>query len=646
MTMRLVVVVVLALAPAVAERRRIAFLIFGSSHQSHATSGHDVEKCDKGDKKVSEWMGASTLSQKVFLFEPLKKDADVDVFLAVDSCDPLYDAKFRSMYDPYVRGAVFLDASMTRKAKFNAAAGLADLKSYDSIVLSRPDLLWAAGPENVTSFFFPNTIAWPHRCEPDVWNKWQCVSDAIIVVPGQLADRFFNRCDEELYKRFLQSAHWSYNCAVAQKIIPGDALFWFGDIQIKVNSRGMRISEIPTPFYLPDYSAERQTKLDLSAANVKTHATFPHLSASSSDADKRVYEAARQLDRLRKEVADDLDDETQQQQRRPVLEDRPHPEDREDEESYGKNNNVSLVSTRDYSETLAARREATSSHGILFVRVPKAGSTSVRATVNRVCAAVGVTNAATGMLADNPMLVAGKAIEYKNHQPVDGYRCAQQHVHFGTWLYAAFPTMARSLLIAVVREPASWATSLYNNREGFCGRSTAERRRKHQDILELADGCELLRRGQFGYLGGGRRFFDSVHLKTPADVVDFYDAILVLDRLSESFVALLAARPHSSKEVLASTLPLCTFQYEHMNQNDDPDYVFFNETTTANYRTNHHLDVDLYNKANARLDHAITDIGPTSFATILHQFDLSCLGIEGDASSKKHHKKKHHNRVR
>jgi len=587
-----------------AEKKRIAYLIFGSSHQGRATSGHDVPICTDADRRwqssAAVWTRSASDALKTFVLEPLSEIATVDVFLAVDSCAPDYDGVFRSLYAPYEKGAVFMDAKLSRKTKFRAVTNLALLDSYDSIVLSRPDLLWSASPSNVTSFFFPppDVIAWPHRCEPEAWDKWQCVSDAIIVIPGGLVQNFFSSCDEALYIKFLQSAHWSYNCAVSEKVIADEskALFLFGDVQIKINSRGMPVREVPVPFYLPDYSQYRQEKLDLAKQNAQTHKKFRHVGGT------KFAKAILGADRSQKE----------------------------EEEAYSKE----VEEGRDYSGTLLGRR-ASLAHGIVYVRVPKTGSNSVRSTVIHVCEAGGVYDARTGLLTDNPNLVSARANEYKDREPLSGYRCAYQHVHFGTWLYAAFPSMAQSLLVSVVREPASWATSVLNNREGFCGHLATDRRKKIPTILELGEVCELARRGQYGYLGGGRRFFDSVYLRTPADVVDFYDAILVLDRLSASLVALLAARQQRSLLDGLTAFPLCTFRYETLNRNDDPEYRAFNSTINDEYNRRHANDVQVYNLANDRLDAAIEQLGQLSFTTLLNQYELSCLTQEDRAFSKR-----------
>lgn len=170
---------------------------------------------------------------------------------------------------------MFTDASVSRKGKFSLAIAalqaFASFEVYDSIIITRPDLVWAGAPRDV-SFFFPPSIAWPHPCQAEAWSAWKCVSDLVIVVPGALASTLFSTCDKSFYDDHFHSAHRSYDCATKNSDVR--AIFFCGDVKQVIDSRGKPISAIAPPFFLPDSSSHRAEKLSVIQ---NTSATFDHV---------------------------------------------------------------------------------------------------------------------------------------------------------------------------------------------------------------------------------------------------------------------------------------------------------------------------------------------------------------------------------
>ena len=258
---------------------------------------------------------------------------------------------------------------------------------------------------------------------------------------------------------------------------------------------------------------------------------------------------------------------------------------------------------------LARRAAFAPAAGLLFVRVPKTGSSTTRAVVGRLCDRFNCSR-----IADHPDDRAGLAPSYADvyraHEPPGGYRCNVRHLELGPWLLEAFPTLARSLLVSVAREPVARARSVVRNRESFCGLSFDEDTWlvTHSDgdvndadeLVVLSERCALLRDGAFRYLNVGGR------LATARAVVDYYDALLVLEDLAASLLVLLYA-PY-----FAGAAPICDFAFETLRSHPEPSRAHRtaaqNQTRDRQERLWRHdvspTDVELYDLAAQRFDRA------------------------------------------
>lgn len=255
-------------------------------------------------------------------------------------------------------------------------------------------------------------------------------------------------------------------------------------------------------------------------------------------------------------------------------------------------------------------------HGLVFIRVPKTGSTTVRQTIRSVCRALGYGNSSS-WLDDKPTITPANVELYLRQQSSEGYHCQNQHVTLGPWLFQQFPALQRSLLVSVVREPVSYATSLLDNREGFCGignQTPLERREQYGDIVGFAERarCRLRVNGQFQYLGGGQDLFGTGVLETPLDVADAYDALFVIERLAESLIALLYLRPDLPPEI-----PLCAFAFKVHNANAHAGHNATVPQVDEKYRELAYLDTELYSLAVAKLDIAVAARRRSSFADVM-----------------------------
>lgn len=199
---------------------------------------------------------------------------------------------------------------------------------------------------------------------------------------------------------------------------------------------------------------------------------------------------------------------------------------------------------------------------------------------------------------------------YKLHEPPEGYRCNYRHVHLDTRLvFDAFPTLARSLLVSVVREPTAHAWSVVRNTEHFCGFSFNETRYAvsqgatndldPDDLVALSQRCpKLLQNGAFKYLN-----FQG-QLETPEALADYYDALLVLETLQESLIVLLRASFYPD-------LDLCDLRWtpQNMNPSRTPRTAEQNRTKLRSERLwkaeTSPLDVRLYKAATKKLSRAI-----------------------------------------
>ena len=185
--------------------------------------------------------------------------------------------------------------------------------------------------------------------------------------------------------------------------------------------------------------------------------------------------------------------------------------------------------------------------GLVFVRIPKTGSTTLRPVVLRVCNALWPN----ATLVDKPNIAKRRRQKYRHRQPPQGWRCTAQHMVLGPWLFRSLPSLRSAALVSVVRDPFRRALSLLHNSEGFCShyiKKTPPSQWPAMGVGWLAKSCPLARDGQLAYLGGiyGRypHLFkgSGLDLNSPTRVAARYDALLVIERLEESLEALLAKK--------------------------------------------------------------------------------------------------------
>jgi hypothetical protein len=77
------------------------------------------------------------------------------------------------------------------------AASLLSRFRYSAVLLMNPDLvLLPQGPSLVADLVKDHTqsFKWPFKCDASDWNRWQCVGDALVSVPGDRMEAFRRHC--------------------------------------------------------------------------------------------------------------------------------------------------------------------------------------------------------------------------------------------------------------------------------------------------------------------------------------------------------------------------------------------------------------------------------------------------------------------
>ena len=257
--------------------------------------------------------------------------------------------------------------------------------------------------------------------------------------------------------------------------------------------------------------------------------------------------------------------------------------------------------------------------GVFFIRVPKTGSTTVREIVPPICEALGVQ--AGDFLTDNPQISLDHTAEYKARESVGGYHCANQHIVMFDWhWFEAFPSLRTSLLVSVVREPLRHAYSLLHNEQNFCG-IKPNSDPYNGSITAMARKCYI---SQYNYLGGGHNLGGGV-VKSPLELVNKYDVLLVLEQLVDSIIVLLAMRPD------LAIVPSCKFalQDTHRNQNaaanttavmHAPDQA----EDERGYRKLSKDDFEVYRLAKRKLDSKTADAPRRELHALRLRFASDC----------------------
>lgn len=156
--------------------------------------------------------------------EPLESlGRDVDVFVATaarEGCDEWF-ASWRAALGPRLRAYSVARGSRSRSVGFRRSVDLAirwnadrppldacnltdskppatrsfkaDIlaRNYDTVIITRPDAVWR-DPRYAASLVVNAAgraradVVYTHRCETNVWRRWQCVSDVVIAVPARV----------------------------------------------------------------------------------------------------------------------------------------------------------------------------------------------------------------------------------------------------------------------------------------------------------------------------------------------------------------------------------------------------------------------------------------------------------------------------
>jgi len=64
---------------------------------------------------------------------------------------------------------------------------------YDYVILSRPDVIPLNPAHTLAMVEDPKTVVFPFKCEPPAWNRWRCIADIIISLPGNFFFTSFRR---------------------------------------------------------------------------------------------------------------------------------------------------------------------------------------------------------------------------------------------------------------------------------------------------------------------------------------------------------------------------------------------------------------------------------------------------------------------
>ena len=185
--------------------------------------------------KARQWDAVK--SQHNSLFKPLKnRGFDVDLLLATNRCDcsvkskcgkePSWESLIRTHYSPVLKG-LYLDNCNSEVDKRclmhrvlllwdqqmrDTAGGFRDygmspegselFNSLDWILFTRPDIVFKARGAELVLGMIPvgmvpgsdKRIMWPFKCEPDAWNKWQCVADTLVALPAVSLEAYRSTC--------------------------------------------------------------------------------------------------------------------------------------------------------------------------------------------------------------------------------------------------------------------------------------------------------------------------------------------------------------------------------------------------------------------------------------------------------------------
>ncbi|KAL3929102.1 MAG: hypothetical protein SGPRY_002101, partial [Prymnesium sp.] len=256
--------------------------------------------------------------------------------------------------------------------------------------------------------------------------------------------------------------------------------------------------------------------------------------------------------------------------------------------------------------------------------------------------------------------------------------CALDHMSYGGWLYQTFPSLRRPWRVASVREPVSRALSLLHNEQArFI--STASRGAaplRAMDSFVTSGGSKDLgpSRHDMPTVQAIRRAFRGVHAKlrvrwcgcgaalesevgwvveqstaspqhhpiaseslsSVESVMNHYDAVVVVERLVESFLALL----HLNERL---SIPLCHLVMVRANgtppspqtasEKARSDQIRHPAIMASFLRLNQN-DVALYKAANRKLDERIRQISPVRYSISYELSDTrGCITRTQDENS-------------
>lgn len=235
-------------------KQLVSILFFGKvRHWSHVVGNQNVDayNANVSCEGSAQWQRSAVESQRAYLLDTLSKDYDVDVFVSSDLCS---EDDFAG-YESYLTAKVVVNQSTTRLAKFEAGLRLvrhhylARIRKYDFFVITRPDLLWYA-PVNVSQFFFRRGIVWPHKCNEDHWNEYQCVGDSFISMDALLFSHLYATCRKAFFQWTLHSSHHTYQCGLQMKVFEENQTRFYAEGYMPSNLRKVReLNNIP--YYFP-----------------------------------------------------------------------------------------------------------------------------------------------------------------------------------------------------------------------------------------------------------------------------------------------------------------------------------------------------------------------------------------------------------